>query len=218
MKFSGFDYSYQNLNNREVPLFSLSDEDRKVIKKMRLWAGASIFMRIMVLCSYLLGFILTCTGALYLENIQYAPVTVASAKCQLAFGIIFIIFFFIALIHLIAFDFKLAKYAKVLQKYDANMKASLINRYYWAVSQHKWLFFYFMMLIGFSLDFVIISQCRKALKLKKLTAQEEAAKEEAWLNAFTNEQTNDRSIAYRLSLRKQKDDELNATDSNSPKN
>ena len=211
-----FDYGNSNLNNREVPLFSLDDHDRKIIKHMKLWAGASIFMRIMVLCSYFLGIILTCTGALYLENIQYAPVSVTSAKCQLAFGIIFIIFFFIALIHLIMFDFKLAKYAKVLQKYDTNTKASLITRYYWAVAQHKWLFFFFMMRIGFFLDFVIISQCRKALKLKQLTPQEEQAKEEEWLNNFTNAQTNDRSIAYRLSLRHKKDDTAHLTNSTDP--
>lgn len=229
-----FDYSNANFNNREVPLFSLDEEDRKIIKHMKAWAAWSFFVRVFLLCSYIIGVILVIAGAIQwsstlpINEMYLNPPTAAqiasynaaivSYKCEVAFGIIFLILFVFSIVVLIILDFKLAKYAKVLQKYDDSMRSGWISRYYWAVAQHKWLFFFFMMRVGFILDCIIISQCRKALKLKQLTPQEEQAKEEAWLNNYTASQNNDRSISYRLNLRKRKDDENKLPGSDPSKN
>ena len=228
-----FDYGNANFNNRDVPLFSLDDQDRKIIKKIKNLAGWSFFVRFLFLASYIIGVILTCVGAVNLVSTlpvqqYYAPFTptstqiasynamMASYKCELAFGIIFLIIFVICIVALIAIDFTIAKHANILKKYDDNTRGGLISRYYWAVAQHKWLFFFFMLRFGFFLDCMIISQCRRVLKLKQLTPQEEQAKEEEWLNNFTSSQPNDRSIAYRLSLRRKKDDTTNLTNSPDP--
>ena len=217
-----FDFNGPNLANRDVPLFSLDDADRKIIKKMKAWAGWSLFTRFFFIAAYIIGIILTVAGAVQLSVANLPPLPtqaqLVSFKCQLAFGIIFLILALLSIIVLLLFDYKVAKYTKILQKYDDNTHNSWITRYYWAVAQHKWLFFFFMMRFGFILDIMIISRCRKTLKLTKLTPQEEQAKEEAWLNNFTANQNNSRSVAYRLSLRRKKDEENNLPGSDPTKN
>lgn len=142
----------------------------------------------------------------------------AASGTMLGFGIFFLVLLIVCLIALIVLDFKIAKHAKVMQKYDASMNSNVITRYYWAITQNKWILFFFLSRFGFILDVYICSLSKKILKLKQLTPEEEQAKEEQWLNEYTNGQTNERSINYRLSLRRKKDDTANLTGSDTPKN
>lgn len=210
--------------NRDVPLFSLDDEDRKLIKKIRAWAIWSLFMRVLIFILVWFWSFLICFGAVYVAlNEAGIPPSqggfpnMAASGTMLGFGIFFLVLWIICLIGLVILDFKIAKHAKVMQKYDSSMNSNIITRYYWAITQNKWILFFFLSRFGIFLDGYICSLSKKILKLKQLTPQEEQAKEEQWLNEYTNGQTNERSINYRLSLRHKDDDSAKLTDGETPK-
>lgn len=209
--------------NRDVPLFSLDDEDRKLIKKIRAWAIWSLFMRVLIFILLWFWCFLICFGAAYVAlNEAGIPPSqgfpdMAASGTMLGFGIFFLVLWIICLIGLVVLDFKIAKHAKVMQKYDSSMNSNIITRYYWAITQNKWILFFFLSRFGFILDGYICSLSKKILKLKQLTPEEEQAKEEQWLNEYTNGQTNERSINYRLSLRHKDDDSAKLTDGETPK-